>query len=112
MKTNDELIAEKESLKEKHKKVFELRVATNDEETEFCTIFLKPFDEVVYKAVSKVIENDELNAARILINSLWIGGDDKTVITSDFDNILSASKQLGKMFKARTAAIEVLVKKK
>jgi hypothetical protein len=112
MKSNEELLQEKESLKEKHKKVFELKVATNDEESEFCTIFLRPLDEVVYKATMKIIENDELAAAKVLINSLYIGGDSKETITGDFDNLLAASKHLGNMYRTKAASIDVLVKKK
>jgi hypothetical protein len=112
MKSNEELLSEKESLKDKYKKVFELKVATNEEENEFCTIFLRPLDEVAYKATMKIIEQDELAAAKVLINSLYIGGDTKETITGDFDNLLAASKQLGHMYRTKAASIDVLVKKK
>jgi len=112
MKTKEELQAEKESLRGQYNKIYELTVATNDEETEFCTIFLRSLDEQVYKAVNTIIERDELGAARVLINSLYIGGDKKETITSDFDCLVAASKYLGNMFKTRKASIETLVKKK
>lgn len=112
MKTEAELNSEKETLRDKFNKIYELKVATNDEETEFCTIFLRSLDEVVYKATMKVIEHDELAAAKVLINSLYIGGDAKEMITNDFDNLLAASKHLGNMYRTRQAAIDKLVKKK
>lgn len=112
MKTDEQLNSEKETLKEKYGKVFECKVATNDEETEFCTIFLKPLTEVTYKATMKVIEKDELAAAKLLINDLYVGGDSKEVITDDFETLLAASKVLGNMYKTRQASIERLVKKK
>lgn len=112
MKSNEELSTEKETLKEKHGKVFECRVATNDDETEFCTIFLKPLTEITYKATMRVIETDELAATKILINDLYVGGDTKETITGDFDNLLAASKVLGQMYRTRKASVEKLVKKK
>lgn len=111
-KTLEELQSEKETLKEKHGKVFEVTIFVDDEETESVTIFLRSLDETTYKAVNRVIEVDELAAARVLINDLYIGGDSKEIITKDFENIRAASKILGNMFKTRKASIEKLTKKK
>lgn len=112
MKSNEELLSEKESLKDKYKKVFEFKVATNEEENEFCTIFLRPLDETTYKATMAIIDKDELAATKALIKSLYIGGDAKEIVTDDFDNLLAASKHLGHMYRAKQASLEVLVKKK
>ncbi len=112
MKTSEELDNIEAGLRDTYKKVFKLKVATNEEETEFCTIFLRSLDEKTYKAVNVVIERDELSAAKLLINDLYIGGDDKNIIVNDFDCLLAASKYLGNMFKVRKTSIETLVKKK
>lgn len=106
MKTQAQLAEELKELKEKFNNVYTLTVPTNDEETEFATVFLKKLDRPTYKVVSALIQKDELNGVESLIKSLRIGGDEATAITDNFDALRSASLSLIPMLSAKQGELK------
>ena len=93
-------------LEKTHGKVHILKVPLDDEKTKFAILFLKSMTRTVYSMVSKMLEKDELQATEVLINSLWIGGDDKELVTKDFEALHSASFVCGKLLKPREAELK------
>lgn len=103
---SEKLLKEYNELVGKHKKVSILKVPLNDELTEHAVLFLKPMDRAVYSSVNKVLEKDELQATQLLINSLWIGGDAKELVTNEFETLQSASFVCGELLKPRKAELK------
>lgn len=70
-----------------------LKVPINRDKTRFATFYLKEIDEPVYLAVMSLIDKDkELDATRMMIKSLQVGGDDVSVLSTNLIAALSARK--------------------
>lgn len=78
------------ALKEKYGVLYTLKVPTNDEETEHATVYLKKMDRGCYSAVSKLVQKDSLLGLESLIKTLYVGGDEVTKITENFDALRAA----------------------
>jgi len=85
-------LSEKEltELKAKYGTIYTLVVPTNDEETEFATVYLRKMDRVCYSTVSKLVQKDSLQGLESLIKTLYVGGDDVRMITENFDALRAA----------------------
>lgn len=103
---SEKYVKEYNELKAKHKKVSILKVPLNDEMTEHAVLFLKAMDRAVYSSVNKMLEKDELQATQVLINSLWIGGDAKDLVTVEFETLQAASFVCGELLKPRKAELK------
>ena len=83
-----------EEIKAKYPNSDIFTLTVNNKEGEPITIHLREMDRTVFKAVSALIAKDELTGVESLINSLYVGGDAKEKITSDFKALRSASVTL------------------
>jgi hypothetical protein len=95
-----------EGLKSKYGTVYTLTVPTNDEETEFATVYLKKVDRVIYASVSKLIQKDEMLGIESLLKSLWIGGDKVEKITDNFDALRSAELSLRQILSVKESTLK------
>lgn len=113
LKTKEEIAKILEELTVTNPKIYRLDVPLDDEGTNFATLFLKPLTEAVYKSSTRMIDSgDEISAARNLITSLYIGGDEKSLVLEDFEALRAAANKIVTVFKIREANIQVLYKKK
>lgn len=93
-------------LKEKHKKVHILKVPLDDGDTKHAVSFLKPLDRPSYSAISKLSAKDSMQGCELLINTLWVGGDDKELVTKDFEALLAADFMCGSLMQPRRAQLK------
>lgn len=94
------------TLKEKHNKVHILKIPLDDGNKKFAVLFLKPLDRSSYSAISKLSAKDSLQGCELLINTLWVGGDDKELVTKDFEALLAADFQCGSLMQPRRAQLK------
>lgn len=94
------------ALNKLHGQTYTLHIPLNDELTEHATMYLKKITRPVYEIVVKALQKSELDAATIMINSLWVGGDPATSITENFDALRSATMALVPMLTARTGELK------
>ncbi len=97
---------ELKELKEKYGTVYALTVPTNDEETEFATIYLRKLDRVCLQSVSKLIQKDELLAVESLIKTLRIGGCQANEITSNLEALRAAAIAVVPMLQAKEGILK------
>ena len=102
----EEQTKELEGLKAKYGTVYTLTVPTNEEETEFATVFLKKIDRVIYASITKLIQKDEMLGTESLVKSIWVGGDDVKKITDNFDALRSASISLMPIYVAKEGSLK------
>lgn len=102
----EEQITAYAKLKEKHAKVHILKVPLDDGGTKHAVLFLKALDRSSYAAISKISGKDSLQGCELLINTLWIGGDDKELVTKDFEALLAADFQCGSLMIPRRAQLK------
>lgn len=81
-------------LKSKHGIVYTLTVPLSDEGAKTATVYLKEIDRTIYASVSKIIAKDEMLGIESMIKSLWVGGDQVTLITENFYALRSAEVAL------------------
>lgn len=89
--------------------IYELNVPLIDEPGgPVATMYLKKLTRPVYEIVQKAIAKSELDAAIIMINSLWVAGDDRKLITEseDVDVLRCAANTLVPMLTARTGELK------
>jgi hypothetical protein len=90
MKSNEELLQEKESLKLKHGKVITLEVPVDqDDLSKIATIFLKRPDRTTRSLISKLASNDGIKAIEAALKNLYIGGDDLNLVVNNDDAIVA-----------------------
>lgn len=83
-KSQAQLEAELKDLKATHGTVYTLIVPLNpDNDQEIATIYLKRSNRIVTSAVRKVAQQDALKGVETAINSLYIGGDAKDLVTKN-----------------------------
>lgn len=97
MKTQEELDKELQSIKAKYKKTYTLTIPLEDSE-EVATIYLRDIDETVYRNALDIYTQNEIESMRFVINNLYIGGDDKSIVVEDFRNIVKAKRVLINLF--------------
>jgi hypothetical protein len=97
---------ELEKLKAKYGTVYTLVVPTNDEETEYATVYLKKVDRLIYASVSKMIQKDEMLGIESMLKSLWIGGDKVEKITDNFDALRSAEVKLRELLYVKESSLK------
>lgn len=95
-----------EKLKAKYGTVYTLVVPTNDEETEYATVYLKKVDRLIYASVSKMIQKDEMLGIESMLKSLWIGGDKVEKITDNFDALRSAEVKLRELLYVKESSLK------
>ena len=57
-------------LKAKYGTVYTLTVPTNEDETEFATVYLRKIDRACFSSVQKIVQTDSLKAIENLIRTL------------------------------------------
>ena len=102
----DDQYATYEKLKEKHAKVHILKIPLDDGGVKNAVLFLKALDRSSYAAISKLSAKDSLQGCELLINTLHIGGDDKEIVTKDFEALLAADFQCGSLMLPRRAQLK------
>lgn len=70
------------------------------------TIYLREMDRVVYKAVSSLIQKDELMGVESFLKSLYVGGDDVKLIIDDFCALRSAAMTILPMLSAEAGELK------
>ena len=107
MKTQDELEAIKTTLALTHKMIYTIEIATDEEETEFRTIFLKKFDRACLAAVQKVASGgDSLKAVEVFLKNTYIGGDDVAEIINDLHMLRSIEGVVIDLITVKKASIK------
>ena len=87
-----ELEQQIKELKAKHGVIFKLEIPTDDGEE---ILLLRKLDRITYKAGSKILEKDEIEASEVFIRALTVGGTcDADKICKDFDALRTASSLL------------------
>jgi hypothetical protein len=82
-----------EELKKTHKTVYWLDIPASEDEKD-KVIFLRKIDRVTYSAGQKLLQKDTLQAAEMMLKSLYIGGDALAPILADFDQLRTAADLL------------------
>lgn len=93
-------------LKAKYGTVYTLTVPTNEDETEFATVYLRKIDRACFSSVQKIVQTDSLKAIENLIRTLYVGGDEVTKITENFDALHSAEGACLDMIKAKQGTLK------
>lgn len=106
MKTKDELNKELELLKSKHKSVFTIEIPTNDEETEFATIFLKKADRMTHDFIWKLYATSPSKALEATLKTNYIGGDALEVVLADDDMLFACESSLAEYLARRQATLK------
>lgn len=96
--------AEIKALKEVHGTVYEIKVAANDEMTEFGVCYLKKPKRDVLEAVFGLITTNPLRAADVCMKSCWLAGDNR--IKEDDEMFVSSVSQILSIIKVRYAEIK------
>ena len=97
---------ELKELKAKYGSVYTLTVPVNDDETEFATIYLRKMDRACYSTVSKLVQKDALLGLENLIKTLYVGGDEVTKITENFDALRSAEAPCLEILMAKQGSLK------
>ena len=63
-------------------------------------------DRACYSSVAKLVQNDSLKAIENLIRTLYIGGDDVSKITENFDALRAAEGACLEMIKAKEGVLK------
>lgn len=102
------MLNEKEitDLKAKYGTLYELKVPTNDEETEHATIYLRKMDRACYSTVSKLVQKDSLLGLENLIKTLYVGGDEVIKITENFDALRAAEAPCLEILMAKQGSLK------
>lgn len=102
------MLNEKEitDLKSKYGTLYELKVPTNDEETEHATVYLRKMDRACYSTVSKLVQKDSLLGLENLIKTLYVGGDEVTKITDNFDALRAAEAPCLEILMAKQGSLK------
>jgi len=95
-----------EDLKKKYNGLWTLKIPLNDERTSFATCYLRKMDRPAFAIISKMIKDDALKGVEVLINTLWVAGDDPKLITQDFDALRSAGDCCAEILQARTGELK------
>lgn len=69
-------------------------------------IHLREMDRVAYKSVSALIAKDELMGVESFLKTLYVGGDDVTMITDDFTALRSAAISILPMLQAEAGELK------
>lgn len=93
-------------LKTKYGTVYTLTVPINEDETEFATVYLRKMDRPCFSSVQKLVQTDSLKAIENLIKTLYVGGDEVTKITDNFDALHSAEGACLDMIKAKHGSLK------
>lgn len=75
-----------DELKKTNSVVYWLDIPESDDEPA-KVIFLRKLDRVTYSAGQKLLEKDTLQAAEMMVKSLYIGGDALEGILNDLDQL-------------------------
>jgi hypothetical protein len=97
---------ELQDLKTKYGSIYTLTVPVNDDETEFATIYLRKMDRPCFSTVSKLVQKDALQGLENLIKTLWIGGDEATKITENFDALRAAEQPCLEILMAKQGTLK------
>jgi hypothetical protein len=107
MKTEQELNEELQSLKVRHKVVFEMNVPLNEDETEFAKLYLKKPDRIIRAAIGKLVNGpDPLMAVETLLKSCYIGGHDLALVLNNEDALLSTQNAVIDMLSVQSATLK------
>lgn len=104
-KADDQLVAE---LKAKHGKVITVIVPLDeDDETKVATFHLKKPDATARRIISKTVGGSMPQKAVIVgFRSLWIGGDDVSILETNEDARVSAEEALVEILQVQKAIIK------
>ena len=107
MKTTEELSKELTDLQIKYKKVFTLIVNLSDDDTDIATVYLKDLDRNTYTAAFKAYQKDTFAGTEILLNQLFIGGDDiKSIVKDNFYALRSADGGVSGLFNVKAGELK------
>ena len=93
-------------LKAKYGTVYTLTVPINEDETEFATVYLRKMDRACYSTVSKLVQKDSLLGLENLIKTLYVGGDEVTKITDNFDALRAAEAPCLEILMAKQGSLK------
>ena len=93
-----------ETLKAKYGDVYTLTV--KNKAGKEITVYLKELDRIIYKSTTALFQKDELTGVESLLKSLWIGGDDVNLITSDFTALRACSAPLAELLSVEQGSIK------
>lgn len=103
-KTKEELELEITTLKVKYPKSRTYTI-TEDDGSEI-NVILRPMDREVYEKSLIISNKSGLEATIFLIDKLWIGGDDKSLILNDDENLIEANYSLGALYKSKSSILK------
>tara|TARA_R110000796_G_scaffold73842_5_gene165894 strand:- start:9151 stop:9462 length:312 start_codon:yes stop_codon:yes gene_type:complete len=96
-----------DELKKKHNVIYWLDIPASDE-SEAKVIFLRKMDRLTYSAGQKILEKDTLQAAEMMIKSLFIGGDDLAPIFADFDQFRVTADLMAEVMATKSGNVRKL----
>lgn len=109
-KTQEELQQEKETLLKTYKVVHEVVVPLDNEDAanpdKQITVFFKKPDRSIRSLASKKMSDDYWTGIEVLIKALYIGGDDKSLILTNDDALVSCDGPLTKIMSVNQAVLK------
>lgn len=93
-------------LKLKYGTIYTLTVPTNEDETKHATIYLRKMDRTCFSVVSKLIQNDSMKGLESLLKTLYVGGDNVTDITDNFDALRAAEQPCLELLMAKSGSLK------
>lgn len=98
MKTKEELDLERQELLIKYGSgnVFDLVV--DDKKGGFITLFIKDLDQETYTYTTALYNKDAIQGMTFCIDKLWIGGDDKKIVTGNWRYVKQCEGSLWTLF--------------
>jgi len=108
MKTEEELKAEKETLKQKHGSVREMEVYLDtDDDTKTATLFLRKPDKSTRNMVGKLVDQNKFDTAVIsCLKALYIGGDELNSVLDNEDAMESAGQGVVDLLAVQKATLK------
>ena len=81
-------------------------LSVKNKQGESITIYLREMDRIAYKSVSALIAKDELMGVESFLKTLYVGGDEVTKITDDFQALRSAAMTILPMLQAEAGELK------
>lgn len=70
------------------------------------TFYLKDFDRHIYSACNKIMKSDELEAVKVAIKNLWVGGEPVEAYLEDFRFLRSCTKAVVELLQIEEVTIK------
>jgi hypothetical protein len=81
-------------------------LAVKNKKGETITIHLREMDRITYKSVSALIAKDELMGVESFLKTLYVGGDEVSLVIDDFVALRNASVTILPMLQAEAGELK------